>query len=108
MDEFDDCQTDYHKKAFTEMSVIKHYQTWPEKCQAECLGNCIGEIIKREFLCKYRPNPGMKYGGDFTELINFCDGHYTTIMANNNNISPELYYEWCLGEVVYILINKYL
>jgi hypothetical protein len=88
-----------------EMAAIMHYEKHPSKCQAECGGNCKGAVSEREFVCRYRPNPGRQYGGDFKKLICFCDGHYSYIIAKNNGVRPEPYYEYYLGEAIYNLLN---
>ena len=88
-----------------EMAAIMHYEKHPSKCQAECVGSCKGAVSEREFVCRYRPNPGRQYGGDFRKLICFCDGHYSCIIAKNNGVRPEPYYEYYLGEAIYNLLN---
>ena len=90
-----------------EMATIMNHEDNPTKCQAECSGNCNGDVSEREFVCRYRPNPGRKYGGDFKKLIYFCDFHYSCIISKNHGISPEPYYEHYLGEAIYQLITEY-
>ena len=91
-----------------ETIVINNHINNPTGCQAGICNNCSGNISARNFVCRYRPNPGMKYGGDFTEQIYFCDHHYSQILLKNNGVSPEPYYEYYLGEAIFELIMKYV
>jgi hypothetical protein len=104
MDNKKNTEEDNYEK---ELTIILNYENNPNKCQAEsygCHGICKDNVIEREFVCQYKPNPGMKY----KKMISFCDFHYFWIMTKNNGISPEPYYEHLVGEAVYELISKYM
>ena len=89
------------------LKVTHYYEEYPTHCQANCCGNCNGEISKREFICRYRPTPNNEYGGNFPKTISFCDFHYYCIMTKNDGISPTPYYEYDLGDAIYELITEY-
>ena len=70
-----------------------------------CIGedlfhNCEGIIKSHNIEFRYRPNPGMKYGGNYILSKNICHFHYNYIININQGILPYIYYEYDMEEAI--------
>ena len=70
-----------------------------------CIGedlfhNCEGIISSRNIEFRYRPNPGMRYGGDYITSKALCNFHYNYIINRNNGVLPYIYYEYDMEEAI--------
>jgi hypothetical protein len=70
-----------------------------------CIGedlfhNCQGIINFYNIEFRYRPNPGMRYSGNYILSKKLCHFHYNYIININQGILPYIYYEYDMEEAI--------